>query len=172
MKKLIIFIILFIVFVPLAGQANNSSEIKVHIFTQKGCPHCAEALSLLDKLQETNGDLTVQEYDLVTNPKYYEKFQQFAWAYNVSTNSVPITFVGNKVIKGFNKEKIEQAIENCSLPVVNCPDAASIVAEELDKAEENPLTDAPIDTKNNIVGWIVIGVIVIGGGIIIINKAL
>jgi hypothetical protein len=143
-------------------QAEEQKPIKIYAFTQQGCPYCAQLISFLET--QKNGDypqIQVEEFDLKNNPGFIPKFNEFARAFGTDTNSIPKTFIGDKIIDGFRETELRSRLEYCSLPVNDCGDSEKIVKEKLANLDD---TKTQSNSSEETLGWVVIGVIVVAAG--------
>ena len=168
MKKFIFIFALLLILTPFMPTKAEGNPLEVYIFTQTGCPHCATVLSHLAELQKGKyPTLVVNDFDLRKDPKFYSKYTEFANAYKSTADAVPMTYIGDRLIQGADLEGIDSAIENC----VNtkCQNPEKFVTQYL---KDNPSEKAPGDTSNrSIGGFIILGLIVVAGVVIYINKA-
>jgi len=167
MKKIII--LLFFLILPIMAKADDKT-VEAVIFTQTGCQHCAKAISLLNNLRISYPGLTINEIDLRKNPENYQSFVQFSAAYGLSADATPLIFIGDKAISGYREQQITEAVEHCFLPVVNCQNPTNKVAQYL---KENSVDTKQIiqPTTNSKIGkYILTGVIISIGALILINK--
>ncbi len=170
MKKIFFFgfLLVFMFAISSATQAAES-PMDIYIFTQNGCPHCANILSQLETLKQNEyPQIVIHDFDMKADPKYVTKFNEFNYAYKISPQGIPVTFIGAKAIEGESENEISQAVEFYNLPVNEYPDPQLFVKTYL---ENNPLpeNEQPQSGQENI-GWIVIGVIIVGGVIFVVNK--
>ncbi|MEK7159197.1 MAG: glutaredoxin domain-containing protein [Patescibacteria group bacterium] len=169
MKK-IYWLIILVMFLPLFNVSATEKTTEVYIFTQQGCPHCANALALLDEMKSSDyPEIVVDEFDMKVQPKYVKKYQEFATAYNINPTGVPVLYIGPKTIIGFQETEIRQALESCHLPISNCINPNDYVAEQLKSLPAIPNSTNP-NSPQAMVGWVVLGILVVGGGIVIVNK--
>ena len=165
MKKFI-FALLFLIFLtPTQTFALEKNNINVHIFTTTGCSFCAKTLKYLDDLKKTDySNIEIADYDLRLKPEYYNDLKIFTGAYNATGDKVPITFIGNEVIYGADLEKIKTTIDKCSIS--DCPDPEDI-AKQFAKDHPDAIS---AKTSTNPVGWLIIIVLIVGVGLVILNK--
>jgi glutaredoxin len=169
MKKVYWLVFLFM-FLPLFNVSAAEKTTEVYIFTQKGCPHCANALALLDEMKTGDyPEIVVKEFDMKVQPKYVKKYQEFATAYNINPTGVPVIYIGQKTIIGFQESSIREAIETCHLPISNCVNPNDYVTEQLKNLPAIPVSNN-INSSQSIVGWVVLVILVVGGGALIVNK--
>ena len=162
-------ILLCSVALPVSAQDKVTD---IYVFSQQGCPYCAKTLSLLEELKSKDyPELKIHEYDMKNHPEYFNKFTEFTKAYNADINKVPTTFINKAAISGFRESDLRQMVEYCHLPVNTCVDPAKFVQEKLSQptpvTEEKPFTNT---ARPEVIGWILIGGIVVGGAIVIFNK--
>lgn len=156
MKK-ILFIATFVLIIsPWISAKATGAATEVFIFTQKGCLYCAKTLSYLEALKKDSyPDLTAREFDLRDNPKYFQKYKDFARAYKATADSVPMVYIGDKVIKGYLPDDVRNAIEYCENN--DCPNPEKKVAQFV---KETPDTSAENSSSNrNLIGWGVLGIL-------------
>jgi glutaredoxin len=166
MKKILI-LITFIILFGLTNPAwSADNKISVRIFTQTSCAYCATTMAHLNQLKkEKYPNLEITEYDIRRDPSYYQLFNDYRRAYGSDADGTPVTFIGNKVIQGELLAQIDTAIEECTLQ--NCEDPANVVAKFI---KENPSSEQKQAQDKKIIGWIVIGVVLTGGGILLLSK--
>ena len=136
MKKILRYILLLIVLIPLnifaiskeytdvAYKITNSKieegKINLYFFRMDGCPHCAEEEIWLKDIKEKYNDyLNVYDYEVKnnkTNRKYYNEVKK---ALNDDvTKSVPYTVIGKTYFVGFS-ETVGVQIENKIKELIN-----------------------------------------------------
>ncbi len=156
MKKIFIFSVFFIL-LALSSATAKEKTIFVHIFSQTGCPHCARAISFLENLQKENKNIDITIYDLRKDPHYYNDFLSFGVAYNITPEGVPMIYIGDKAINGYNEFQIESAIEKCQLPVTTCQNPKDIVTNFFEKNPELKNIPKTNNTKSN---FIILGIFI------------
>ncbi len=88
--------------VPAAEPAAEPAAPVVVFFYQEGCPDCIEIAGVLDALA---GDLpagAVARYE-IGDPASRKLFRKMLVAYSIEGTSVPIVFVGERVIAGASR---------------------------------------------------------------------
>lgn len=170
MKKFTFIFFLCLILTPVffSGAETSSAAagkpIDVYIFTQTGCPHCANAIAFLNNYKTTvNSNLTIQEFDLVAHREYAAKFFQFAAAYNAPTEAVPVAFVGDKFVAGDRLDNLKSLLDDCNLRA--CVDPEQYANDHPAQAS----TNAPQKDKS-IAGYAVLGAVIVGAGLIVVNK--
>ena len=165
MRKLLLLLIVAL-FVPMISVSAADKDLDVYIFTSTGCPYCAQMLSHLEELKEnTYPNLKIHEFDLREDPKHYDAFTNYQMAYSTVADGVPVSFIGNKVIKGNLQNEVDAALANCNEN--ECLDPESIVA---DYVKANPSAKQAASSDKALMGWIVIGVIVVGGVVLLLSR--
>lgn len=120
MRKIVIaiffiFLVLFVV-IPAFAQ-ENSEKLKINFFYSQTCPHCIAEQKFLDKIQEKYPEIIINRY-LVSDSANKKLLADLLAKHDAQMYAglVPITFVGEDLILGFNNEadigkRIEQSIE-------------------------------------------------------------
>jgi len=166
MKKIfpLFLILLLFSFIPLARA--ESEKTKVIVFTQTGCAYCAKSLSHLENLKRDQyPNLEITEYDIRRDPNYYQTFVNYQNAYGSSADGTPVIFIGNKMIKGYLPNEIDKTLENCEMNT--CQDPEKFVADYI---KEHPSAAQQQQKDKTVVGWVILGVMVVGGGIIWLSR--
>ncbi|MBU1131998.1 hypothetical protein KKC32_01955 [Patescibacteria group bacterium] len=170
MKKILALLLFSFFFLPFIPARAESKPINVYVFTEQGCSHCANVKSYLQTLtRDEFPGINVIEKDLRTDPDAYQGYVDFATAYGImsATVSVPITYVGEKAIQGDVLREIHSAIALCDLK--ECKDPAQVVKEYF---ANNSNAKPTVETSSNqeLLGYVIIGILIIGGIVIFLNK--
>lgn len=166
MKKLLIIAIIAITITTITPVFAADNEINVKIFTQTGCAYCAKTMEHLNDLKKNKyPEIEITEYDIRRDPAYYQLFNDYRRTYGSDADGTPVTFIGKKVIQGELLEQIDTAIEECKQQP--CEDPADIVAKYV---KDNPTAEQKQANDKKIIGWIIIGVVLAGGGILLLSK--
>lgn len=168
MKKIFIALTLALMLLPFFPTKAADNPLEVYIFTETGCPYCAKTLSHLEDLKKsTYPNMVVTDFDLRRDPKYFPKYQNFAKAYKLTADAVPMTYIGDKGMKGAVLDQIDSALQICKTQQCQNPD--QFVTQYL---KDNPGVATP-DTASgkSVVGYVILGLIVVAGIVIYINKA-
>ena len=162
----ILTVIFFIVFLfPVSGRAAGN-PVELYFFEGQGCPHCARMASYLEGLKSDYPNLVVKNFEVYFNKDNQDLFAKMAAVYNSDSSSVPSIFIGDQVIKGEEYEAVKTAVDKCSTVEICASPAAKLGA-----ANVNDNTNASASTSGNggneLVGWAVIGAVVVFGGLFI-----
>lgn len=122
MRK-IVFLIFFIFLATLiarpvfAQEKVNPPKVEINFFYSETCPHCIAEEKFLDKIEPNYPDVKINRY-LVTDASHRQLLIDSLKKHNAEKDLglVPITFVGNEMILGFDNEsnigkKIEDSIQ-------------------------------------------------------------
>ncbi len=123
-KKALFFISLFLILTPRFPVESNEPSIELYFFWGMGCSHCENQKVFLAELAEEYPELVIRDFEVYRNRKNQELFQKMAAAYQVNVRGIPITFIGDKVITGFEGVRttgrdIKNIVENCLIQ--ECP---------------------------------------------------
>lgn len=86
----------------LASGTIFAAPVNVYIFYGESCVHCAQEDDFLAPLVRSNADIKLHSYEVYYNPGNAEMFKDFAAAYEAEETGVPTTFIGNRMMVGFN----------------------------------------------------------------------
>ena len=133
MKKLKYLVILLIaaLVIPFTVKAEGeevtneeSKEVKVYFFRGEGCPHCEEAETWFESIEEEYGSyFEVVDYETWYNQENAELMQKVASARGEKVEGVPYIIIGKQSWNGFTesyesemisriKEEFEKNVED------------------------------------------------------------
>ncbi len=97
------------------NQPNQLSakqqKLPVYLFWGDGCPHCHAEKIFLNKIKADYPQIEFKEYEVYKNRDNLKLFKQFAEEKGINVKGVPMTFIGDNVITGFdNEDNIGQQI--------------------------------------------------------------
>ncbi|MCG2719015.1 MAG: hypothetical protein L6408_09330 [Nanoarchaeota archaeon] len=116
MKNFKIFLLpLFFLFFSVLTISQNDETV-IYMFYGQGCPHCTRLESFLDDMQEKYTPLVIKEHEIYFDSDSRELFQKMTKAFGQETQGVPVVFIDDKMIVGFNNaigDSIESEIQRC-----------------------------------------------------------
>lgn len=169
MRKYFILALISFLLTPIFPSQAETKPVDLYIFTRTGCSHCANALNFLNNYKTSaNQNLIIHEFDMVAHPEYADKFFQFAAAYQSPSNAVPIIFIGDKFVAGDKIDQIKMLLDDCNLRA--CVNPEQYVANQNQHSAVPPQTKIPAAASRSIIGYAVLGVIIVGAGLIAMNK--
>ncbi len=118
----IIFYISLVLSIPLYAESKTS--VVLYLFWGDGCPHCAKEKEFLSAIKKKYPKLEIKDYEVWSNPASRELLMTMSKSYGINPNGIPVTFVGDRGIVGFNEEvanQIEQAIKACIKKICQDP---------------------------------------------------
>ena len=160
MKKIISFcLLLVILLLPLTVKAEN--KVTLYLFHGDGCPHCAEEIKFLDRIESKYKNLKIVKYEVWYNEENSEFLKNVKSSFGVDNPYVPTTIIGNTLFTGYSDStgsKIERAIkyylENDYIDQIERIKNNEFVAEDLkdnfDKEEKK--TDEEMTIKIPLIG--------------------
>ena len=124
---------------PVTGGADG--KLIIHFFYSPTCPHCAAEEVFNKNLSAKFPDVKIISHD-VTVPEEARLLQIMAQNRSIEITSVPATFIGNRVILGFESEsttgaEIRSAVSECLNG--SCGNASRPAAGDVLKSMEIPL---------------------------------
>jgi thiol-disulfide isomerase/thioredoxin len=114
-------LVCFAAAVPAFGQAVEPPRPIVVFFYQEGCPDCVQIGEVLDLLAGDLPDGAVARYE-ITDPEGKRLFRRLQKAYGIDISSVPLVFVGDRVIAGASRAQeltLSDALGDCT--TAPCP---------------------------------------------------
>lgn len=100
MKRGLLIAIIFVMLAAFVNAENCTDKVDVHFFYSKTCPHCEEQKPLMKFIDANNSNVHVNFYEVSERP---DKFEEYKEMYNVTSNGVPRTFVGEKTFIGYSE---------------------------------------------------------------------
>ncbi len=90
---------------PLAPLAQAAEKgLDVYFFYSKTCPHCAKQKPLMEYLDKQNQEVKVHSFEVTQNPQIW---QEFLAKYQITSQAVPRTFIGEKSFIGYSETEGE-----------------------------------------------------------------
>ena len=112
-------IIIILIFIPQTithAKTNNNKEnslVNLYFFHSNTCYHCKEEEKFLKRLEKNYSNLNIYDYE-IHEDKTEPLLKNVERLYDIKTNGVPITIIGEEVFVGYNESnnlKIIQTIE-------------------------------------------------------------
>jgi glutaredoxin len=100
---------------PVQAQASDPPPADMYVFWSDTCPHCAEAMPVLEGFTRKYPQLRLHDYE-VHAVENQTLFKQMAAAFGFEAQSVPTIFLGDRHWVGFNEEigeEIKAAVTTC-----------------------------------------------------------
>ena len=154
-KRLLLVLLLSIMVLPLTIKAENN-KVNVYIFRGEGCPHCEEALTWFDGLDEkTKSKFDLVQYEVWGDENNAKLMKKVAKIFGKDSSGVPLIIIGDKSFVGF-AESYESEILNK-------------IEEEYNQEEKYDVMNYLDETTNNDAKAIkvIIAFIVLAAGILI-----
>lgn len=163
MKRIIFFVILFVILTmsgkALAQQdvADNGNPERLFLFYSNSCPHCKHEKEHLLEVKKKYPNLEIVEMEVSGDFKNQNIFDKVLEKYELM-GGVPLSFLDDEPIEGFNQKKLDDKIEECSKKTcnnifindllglgnvgnVNIPDSQEIISkQEIQKEDEKTVT--------------------------------
>ncbi|OZH55572.1 glutaredoxin [Hydrocoleum sp. CS-953] len=103
--KILLTLILLVsltIFAPVAQAAEKGLDI--YFFYSKTCPHCAKQKPLMEYIDKQNEEVKVNSFEVSQNPQIW---QEFLAKYQITSQAVPRTFIGDKNFIGYSETEGE-----------------------------------------------------------------
>lgn len=104
MKKIIVGLILFFMFIPFVKAQSNDNLVNIYFFHSESCKHCKSEINLLEQIEKEYSNVRVYKYEINENDNG-KLFGHVTKLLGVNVSGVPFTIIGEKIFRGFNGEK-------------------------------------------------------------------
>ena len=108
-NKILFILIVGLLFIPNVF-ASNKNIVNIHLFYSESCYHCFLENKLLNELENEYDNIRIYRYEIDTGNNK-DLLMDVSKLYNISVNSVPCTFIGDKVYNGYDKKSSKRYIE-------------------------------------------------------------
>ncbi len=108
---------IFIIFFTFISNIKASEKVKIYLFHNYDCPHCAEEKLYLKELEQEYDNLEIIKYEVKKDEKNREMLKNFLIANDWDIRGVPLTVIGTNYFVGYNDDigiKIRCAINHYS----------------------------------------------------------
>lgn len=147
MKKIIIFLITLLLFIP--NIKAEEKQLDLYLFYGDGCPHCKALEEYLDDYLKDKDNIKLHEYEIWYNEDNQNLFKKVQKAMNKEANGIPYLVIGEDVVQGFMENYTEEKINGYIKYYQNkeYTDKAGIALGLKEKTNNNNTTKKEQDTK-------------------------
>lgn len=111
MKKIILFIIAFLMFIPIVkAEAKEFKEINIYLFYGESCPHCKKEKAFLDDYLKDKTNIHLYTYEVWNNKKNANLMEKVSEKLEIEVSGVPYLVIGNNVVQGYTKDSTDEKI--------------------------------------------------------------
>ena len=113
-KFITVQIVILMLTLVIAGCVQAADDVvDIYLFRGEGCSHCAELEPYLQSLKDGvyKDKINIHEYEIWYDEDNALLADQFCDAYGVTSNGVPMTFVGSQFLSGYS-ENMQQDFRN------------------------------------------------------------
>ena len=114
-KYIILLLVLFLF--PIVCNAKEDNKVTLYLFHGDGCPHCAEEIEFLEKMEDKYSNLEIVKYEVWYNDDNATLLDKVKSSFGEKRQGVPTTIIGDTLIMGYSDSignKIERAIKHYS----------------------------------------------------------
>ena len=86
------------------AEVNNKNLVNIYFFHSEDCSHCKSEAQLLASIEERYDNVKIYRYE-IHEQKNNEIREQVQELYDIKTNGVPLTIIGNTPYSGYSEEK-------------------------------------------------------------------
>lgn len=108
MKKIIIFIITLLSFIP--NIKAEEKQLDLYLFYGDGCPHCKALEEYLDDYLKDKDNIKLHEYEIWYSEENQNLFKKVQNAMDIKANGIPYLVIGEDVVQGFIENYTEEKI--------------------------------------------------------------
>lgn len=108
MKKIIIFIITLLSFIP--NIKAEEKQLDLYLFYGDGCPHCKALEEYLDDYLKDKDNIKLHEYEIWYSEENQNLFKKVQNAMDIKANGIPYLVIGEDVVQGFMENYTEEKI--------------------------------------------------------------
>lgn len=101
LKKLIFILIIYL---GLVTNVSAKENVKLYLFHNYDCPHCAEEKAYLKQLEEEYDNLEVITYEIKKDSRNRQLFKDFLEHNDWKVSGVPVTVIGGTHFVGYNDD--------------------------------------------------------------------
>lgn len=101
LKKLIFILIIYL---GLVTNVSAKENVKLYLFHNYDCPHCAEEKAYLKQLEEEYDNLEVITYEVKKDSRNRQLFKDFLEHNDWKVSGVPVTVIGGTHFVGYNDD--------------------------------------------------------------------
>lgn len=103
-KKIILSIItLILLFNTTPVKATTKNLVNIYFFHSKDCSHCQSESKILKVLEDKYDNIKIYKYE-IHDKDNFTKYEKVKELYNLKTNGVPLTIIGNTPYQGYREE--------------------------------------------------------------------
>lgn len=81
---------------------EDKNEVNFYLFYSNTCSYCQDEKAWLSSIQKEHSYLKTHYYEVSENNEIYQKIKSI---FNISSNGVPLTIIGNEYYLGFSDSK-------------------------------------------------------------------
>ena len=101
------------------SEIQHNESIDVTIYYGRECPHCHDAMELLDELALEHPEMKIEKVEVWHSPENQAIFIELieSLGYNPNITGVPFIIIDGQIIEGFYPEKIRASVAACEASV-------------------------------------------------------
>ncbi|MBU1165174.1 hypothetical protein KKA15_06485 [Patescibacteria group bacterium] len=151
--------IIGLVILPQIALAQN--DVDVWVFGTATCPYCKELKEHINNKLKDDPHIKFSYFELtgITNQDNRDNLDKLKEIYNATNYSgIPITFIGDSVIRGARLEEVDAAIKDCEEN--GCESPAEKLANYVETDNPNNNTE-PVGQTEQAVGWVILTIFIL-----------
>lgn len=96
--------IIFLVYFAFISNAKAEEKVKLYLFHNYDCPHCAEEKLYLKELEQEYDNLEIITYEVKKDEENREMLKEFLISNDWDIRGVPLTVIGTNYFIGYNDD--------------------------------------------------------------------
>lgn len=156
-----------------AVEVKKDKKVKVYFFRGEGCPHCEEAETFFQSIQEPYGELyTIVDYETWYNTENADLLQKIGEARGEDIQGVPYIIIGNKSWPGFSNEYDDEIVKTIKSEYEKDPEERYDIIELVNTGKTNGIEEETKSYANDAMILVAILIVVAGivTGIVVARK--
>ena len=101
---ILIFVLALTLVIPVNAKTNNNKLVNIYFFHSKDCSHCKAEIKFLDTIEAKYDNVNIYRYE-IHEQNNNELRKQIQELYNIKTEGVPLTIIGDTPYSGYSEEK-------------------------------------------------------------------
>lgn len=155
------------------GEVEKDKKVKVYFFRGEGCPHCEEAETFFQSIQESYGDLyTIVDYETWYNTENADLLQKVGEARGEDIQGVPYIIIGNKSWSGYSSEYADEIVKTIKSEYEKAPEERYDIIELVNTGKTNGIEEETKSYANDAMILVAILIVIAGlvTGIVVARK--
>lgn len=152
---------------------EEDTRVKIYFFRGEGCPHCADAETFFDSIEEEYGQYyKILDYETWYNSDNADLLQKVGEARGEDIQGVPYIIIGNKSWSGYSSEYADEIVKAIKSEYEKDPEERYDIIELVNTGKTNGIEEETKSYANDAMILVAILIVVAGvvTGIVVARK--